>query len=280
MIIMTLTEHINLALREDIREEDHSSASCIPQDAQSAAVLIAKQEGILAGVEVAREVFKQVDSELKFEALMEDGDTLNLKDRVFTVKGSARSILKGERLALNYLQRMSGIATHTHSYVELVKGTKAKILDTRKTTPGMRLFEKAAVKIGGGENHRMGLYDMVMLKDNHIDFAGGIDEAMDATESYLNAKGLNLKVEVEARDLEEVAAILKNGKADRVMFDNFNYEDTRKGVELVAGRMEIESSGGINLNTVKGYAECGVDFISVGALTHQIKALDLSLIAD
>lgn len=272
-----ITSLIQLALEEDIREEDHSAAACIPENATSRAKLLVKDDGILSGVLIAQEVFKQVDPELEFELLMNDGDEIKHGDIAFHISGSARALLKGERLALNYMQRMSGIATTTKSYTRLIEGTKTKILDTRKTSPGLRIFEKQAVKDGGGYNHRFGLYDMIMIKDNHIDYAGGIHEAMNSTAKYLKKNNLNLKVEVEARNLEEVETILSNGQAQRIMFDNFSFEDTRKGVQLVNGIMETESSGGITKDTIRGYAECGVDYISVGALTHQIQSLDLSL---
>jgi nicotinate-nucleotide pyrophosphorylase (carboxylating) len=269
--------HIALSIEEDIREEDHSAAACIPVEAESRAHLLVKDNGILSGVEIAKMVFETIDSNLIFDKNLEDGTTVSVGDIAFTVSGSARSLLKAERLALNYMQRMSGIATSTSEYVDLIKHTKTKVLDTRKTSPGLRSFEKLAVVHGGGVNHRYGLYDMIMIKDNHIDYAGSIEAAMTATQNYLQKNNLTLKIEVEARDLTEVERILKHGVADRIMFDNFNYSDTKEGVALVASKMETESSGGINLDTIKGYAECGVDFISVGALTHQIHSLDMSL---
>lgn len=273
----TIREHIKYSLNEDIREEDHSAASCIPKTSISEAQLIIKQDGVLSGLEVAKEVFQILDPTIEFDEFISDGSKIAVGDIAFKIKGSSRNILKGERLALNYLQRMSGIATTTKKYVDAISGTNTKILDTRKTSPGLRIFEKKAVLHGGGQNHRMGLYDMIMIKDNHIDFAGGIDKAMNEVATYQSRNNLHLEVEVEARDLNEVSQILRNGKATRIMFDNFNYEDTRKGVALVSGKMETESSGGINLETIRGYAECGVDFISVGALTHQIQSLDMSL---
>ena len=275
--MIDIKRHILLSIEEDIQEEDHSGAACIPLNVKSKAKLLVKDEGIISGVDVAKQVFSLIDSELKFNQKMNDGERIIKGDIVFTVEGSSRSILKAERLALNYMQRMSGIATTTSIYADAIKGTNAKILDTRKTSPGLRSFEKIAVVHGGGMNHRYGLYDMIMIKDNHIDYAGGINEAMNSTQQYLKKNNLDLKVEVEARDLEEVKIILKNGNADRVMFDNFTYNDTRKGVELVGDSMETESSGGITLETIRGYAECGVNYISVGALTHQIQSLDLSL---
>lgn len=275
--MIDIKKHILLSIEEDIREEDHSGAACIPERAVSRAKLLVKDTGIISGIDIAKSVFNIIDPNLTFNQSISDGTEVKFGDIAFTVEGSARNILKAERLALNYMQRMSGIASTTKIYVEAIKGTNTKILDTRKTSPGLRSFEKQAVIHGGGQNHRYGLYDMIMIKDNHIDFAGGIDEAMNATSNYLATNNLNLKVEVEARDLSEVETILTNGKADRIMFDNFNYEDTRTGVALVGDKMETESSGGITLETIRGYAECGVDYISVGALTHQIKSLDLSL---
>lgn len=272
-----IRQHIRASIKEDIGNGDHSAMSSIPENAISKAQLLVKESGIISGLEVAKLVFEETDKSLSIDFRLEDGNKISYGDIAFVVEGNAQSILRAERLALNYLQRMSGIATKTSKYVRLVKGTNTKILDTRKTTPGMRIFEKQAVRHGGGFNHRFGLYDMIMLKDNHIDYAGGIDNAMNATAEYLKQNNLNLPVEVEARDLNEVEQILANGKATRIMFDNFNYEDTRKGVELVGERMETESSGGITSETIRGYAECGVDFISVGALTHQIESLDMSL---
>ncbi|MBD80078.1 MAG: nicotinate-nucleotide diphosphorylase (carboxylating) [Crocinitomicaceae bacterium] len=275
--MIDIKRHVELSIEEDIKEEDHSGAACIPSSSISQAQLLIKDTGVISGIEVAQLVFKTIDSSIQFKQFLSDGDQIKNGDIAFEVRGSVRNILKAERLALNYMQRMSGIATTTGIYVEAIKGTETKILDTRKTSPGLRSFEKLAVTHGGGFNHRFGLYDMIMIKDNHIDFAGGIDEAMNSTSAYLKANNLNLKVEVEARDLNEVEKILSNGNADRIMFDNFNYSDTQTGVKMVAQRMETESSGGITLETIRGYAECGVDFISVGALTHQIQSLDMSL---
>ncbi|MCB0480891.1 MAG: carboxylating nicotinate-nucleotide diphosphorylase [Flavobacteriales bacterium] len=277
MMNRSVEEHIKYSLEEDIGTEDHSAAACIPENSVSAAQLIIKQDGVLSGISVAKKVFEILDSDIQFDVLIEDGTPIRYGQIAFKIKGRARNLLKGERLALNYLQRMSGIATTTQKYVKAISGTSTKILDTRKTSPGLRIFEKSAVLHGGGYNHRMGLYDMIMIKDNHIDFAGGINEAMDAVARYQTENGLNLAVEVEARDLNEVEQILKNGKATRIMFDNFDYAHTQKGVDLVDRTMETESSGGITLETIRGYAECGVDFISVGALTHQIQSLDMSL---
>jgi len=272
-----IEKHIQLSINEDIGSGDHSALASIPRNAESSAELIIKENGVLSGVEIAKTVFHLIDSKLEFQQLLKDGTPISKGEIAFRISGSSQSILRGERLALNYMQRMSGIATTTKLYVDKITGLKSKILDTRKTTPGMRKFEKMAMLHGGGLNHRFGLYDMIMLKDNHIDYAGGIDKAMNATENYLKANNLNLKVEVEARDLNEVQQILTNGKADRIMFDNFNYADTKTGIGMVGERMETESSGGITLDTIRGYAECGVDFISVGALTHQIQSLDMSL---
>ncbi len=268
---------ITLALSEDIGEGDHTSLSCIPSDAIGKAHLLVKQGGILAGVEVALEVFRLVDSDLKIELLLNDGDAIKYGDVAFTVKGKAQSILMGERLALNYMQRMSGIATHTAYLINIIGESTTKLLDTRKTTPNNRFFEKMAVKIGGGENHRFGLYDMVMIKDNHIDYAGGIEQAISKTKKYLKAKNLDIPIEVEARNLAEVETILAAEKVDRIMLDNFNYTDMKTAVNLIGDYAETEASGGITEETIGEYAKCGVDYISVGALTHQIKSLDLSL---
>lgn len=272
-----LNAFIQNAIIEDIGDGDHSSLSCIPNTATGKAQLIIKQEGVLAGIEVAKAVFTAIDPSLKFEQFLFDGNSINIGDRAFIIEGNVHSILKSERLVLNIMQRMSGIATTTKDYVNLVRGTSARILDTRKTTPGIRVLEKLAVKIGGGENHRMGLFDMIMLKDNHIDFAGGIEPAIKKANNYIKEKKKNIKIEIEARNLTEVKEILRIGGVDRIMLDNFNYENTRKAVKLIDGKYEIESSGGITKKTIRGYAECGVDFISVGALTHQIKSLDMSL---
>ncbi len=268
---------IDNAIREDIGDGDHSSLACIPAEAKGKAQLLVKDEGILAGVEFARKVFEKVDSSLNLNVLMEDGSRIKHRDTVFYVEGSSRSILVAERLVLNAMQRMSAIATKTHSFVQKLEGTNAKILDTRKTTPGIRALEKWAVKIGGGENHRFGLFDMIMLKDNHIDFSGGVKTAIAKTQDYLNAKNLDLKIIVEARSLEEIRQILEMDGVHRVLIDNFNYEDTRKAVALINGRCQTESSGGITLDTARKYAECGVDYISSGALTHSVHNLDLSL---
>lgn len=268
---------IQNAIKEDIGDGDHSSLSCIPENAVGKAQLLIKQEGILAGIEIAKKIFSAIDPAVSMEQFLFDGKALHVGDRAFIVSGKVHSILKAERLVLNIMQRMSGIATITREYVNKVAGTKAKILDTRKTTPGVRILEKMAVKIGGGENHRMGLYDMIMLKDNHVDFAGGIEAAIQKANHYLKQNNKNLQIEIEARNLEEVKQILKTGNVHRIMLDNFTPEQTREAVELINGKYETESSGGITLDTIRDYAECGVDYISVGALTHHIKSLDMSL---
>ena len=268
---------IKNAIREDIGDGDHSSLACIPESATGRAKLLVKDQGILAGVEFARKVFAHVDPQLEVDLKMNDGDAIKKGDIAFFVKGSSQSILKAERLVLNAMQRMSAIATKTSEFVTRLEGTNCKILDTRKTTPGIRALEKWAVKIGGGENHRFALYDMVMLKDNHIDFAGGITKAIAKTKSYLKEKNLDLKIIVEARNMEEIREILESDGIYRILIDNFNYEDTRKAVKLIAGKCLTESSGGITLETARSYAECGVDYISSGALTHSVHNLDLSL---
>ncbi|WP_116769299.1 carboxylating nicotinate-nucleotide diphosphorylase [Maribacter litoralis] len=265
------------AIREDVGDGDHSSLACIPDSATGKAKLLVKDEGIIAGVDFAELVFYFVDPDLKIDVLIKDGSPVNHGDIVFYIEGSSQSILKAERLVLNAMQRMSAIATKTNMFVNLLKGTGTKILDTRKTTPGIRALEKWAVKIGGGENHRFALYDMIMLKDNHIDFAGGITKAIDKTKNYLKETGRDLKIIVEARDLDEIKEILKSDGVYRILIDNFNYEDTRKAVELIGDTCLTESSGGINEKTIREYAECGVDYISSGALTHSVYNLDLSL---
>ncbi len=272
-----LSELIKLAITEDIGDGDHSSISCIPENASGQAHLLIKEQGVLAGIEVAMLVFHQIDPELKLEVFLEDGAKIKNGYVAFIVSGKVLSILQSERLVLNFMQRMSGIATTTNNYVRKLEGLKTRVLDTRKTTPGLRVFEKMAVKTGGGENHRMGLFDMIMLKDNHIEFAGGIKEAINSTHAYLESIGKNLKIEIEARNLNEIREILKTGRINRIMLDNFTLNDTRKAIELINGEYETESSGGITLETIRDYAECGVDFISVGALTHQIRSLDMSL---
>ena len=268
---------IELALAEDVGDGDHSSLACVPNSVSGKAQMLIKEGGILAGVEIGVSIFKKVDTKLLVTVLLSDGTSVKQNDIAMTVEGSRQSILKAERLVLNVMQRMSGIATYTNKIVQLIDGTKTKVLDTRKTTPLLRILEKQAVKIGGGENHRFGLYDMIMLKDNHIDYAGGIKAAVTKTKEYLNSTGRDLKIEVEARDLNEVKEILAIGGIDRIMLDNFNYSDTKTAVEIIGNTCETESSGGITIDTIRAYAECGVDYISVGALTHSIKSLDISL---
>jgi nicotinate-nucleotide pyrophosphorylase (carboxylating) len=265
------------AIREDIGDGDHTSLSCIPADAIGKAKLLVKDEGIIAGVEFAKQVFNYVDADLHVETFINDGEKVKYGDIVFHVSGKSQSILMAEILVLNAMQRMSAIATKTASFADLLKGTKTKVLDTRKTTPGIRALEKWAVKIGGGENHRFALYDMIMIKDNHIDFAGGITAAITKTKKYLAAKQLDIKIIVEARSLQEIKEILSNEGVYRILIDNFNYADTRKAVALIGNTCLTESSGGINENTIRRYADCGVDFISSGALTHSVYNLDLSL---
>lgn len=264
-------------IREDIGEGDHSSLACIPADAMGKAKLLVKDNGIIAGIEFAKMIFNHVDPEMTVETFVNDGAAVKYGDVVFHVSGRSQSILKAERLVLNSMQRMSAIATKTKSYVDLLEGTKAKILDTRKTTPGFRAAEKWAVKIGGGENHRFALYDMVMLKDNHNDFAGGITKAIEKTKAYLKDNNLDLKIIVEARNLDEVSEILAAGGVFRILLDNFDYETTRKAVTMIGSRCQSESSGNINEKTIREYAECGVDCISSGALTHSVYNMDLSL---
>ena len=268
---------ITNAIREDIGEGDHTSLSCIPAEAKGKAKLLVKDEGVIAGVEFAKMVFDYVDKDLKVETLIQDGEKVKYGDVVLYVSGHSQSILQAERLVLNAMQRMSAIATKTRFFVDLLEGTNTKVLDTRKTTPGIRALEKWAVKIGGGVNHRFALYDMVMIKDNHIDFAGGITQAITKTKKYLAEKGLGIKIIVEARNLEEIKEILANEGVYRILIDNFNYEDTRKAVELIGDKCLTESSGGINEKTIREYAECGVNFISSGALTHSVYNMDLSL---
>lgn len=268
---------ITNAIREDVGDGDHSSLACIPLETQGKAKLLIKDEGILAGVEFAKYVFAYVDPNLEVEVLIEDGTAVTFGDIAFYVSGSSLSILKAERLVLNAMQRMSAIATKTKIFVDLLEGTETKILDTRKTTPGIRALEKWAVKIGGGENHRFALYDMIMLKDNHIDFCGGITQAIQKTQNYLKTIDRDLKIIVEARDLNEIKEILNNDGVYRILIDNFNFEDTRKAVQLIGDKCLTESSGGINEKTIRDYAECGVNYISSGALTHSVYNLDLSL---
>ena len=271
---------IELAFAEDIGDGDHTTLCSIPETATGKARLLIKEEGILAGVEVAKAVFHKFDPDLSVEVFINDGARVKPGDVAFVVSGKVQSLLQTERLMLNIMQRMSGIATTTHNYVKLLEGTKAKVLDTRKTTPGMRMLEKAAVKIGGGENHRIGLFDMILLKDNHVDFAGGIENAIRGAQQYLKEKNKQLKIEIEVRNFDELNQALAVGGVDRIMLDNFTPEQTREAVKLVNGRVELESSGGITFETIRRYAEAGVDYISVGALTHSVKSLDMSLKAN
>lgn len=272
-----ITNLIDNAIKEDIGDGDHSTLSCIPPDEKGKAQLIVKDNGVIAGIDLAKYIFHKMDPSIKFNQLINDGTKVKFGDIAFIIEGKVHVILQGERLVLNFLQRLSGIASQTAKYAEKLKGLKTKVLDTRKTTPGLRLLEKYAVKMGGGKNHRIGLYDMIILKDNHIDFAGGIEKAVDNTINYLKSAGRDLKIEVEARSLDDVSRLLKHGGIHRIMLDNFSLEDTRKAVALVGGQYETESSGGITLENLRDYAECGVDFVSVGALTHQIYSLDMSL---
>ena len=268
---------INRALSEDVGNGDHSSLSCIPHDSQGEAFLLVKQEGIIAGIDIANKVFQNCSNLIIFNKILEDGNRVVPGDIVFEVKGPKIKILEAERTVLNFMQRLSGIATETNRYVKELQGLKTILLDTRKTTPGLRLLEKYAVKIGGGENHRIGLYDMIMLKDNHIDYAGGIRNAIEKANNYLKINKLKLKIEIEVRNFIELNEVLEIGKVDRIMLDNFSVEDTNTAVEIIKGSFETESSGGITINNIRSYAECGVDYISIGAITHQIKSLDLSL---
>lgn len=268
---------IELSIREDIGDGDHSSLACIPHDERGRMRLLVKQDGVLAGVEIARMVFHRLDPAVEFEQLLSDGVHITPGEVAFYVTGRLQSLLQAERIVLNIMQRMSGVATQTAVYVHALDGLKTHVLDTRKTTPGMRVLDKMAVAIGGGMNHRMGLFDMILLKDNHIDFAGGITRAVQQTQAYLKARGRQLPIEVETRSLNDVREALDVGGVDRIMLDNFSPELTRKAVALINGRCEVESSGGITLQNLREYASCGVDFISVGALTHQIKSLDMSL---
>lgn len=274
---MLIDKLLDLAILEDIGDGDHSSLSSIPASAQGAVQLMVKQEGILAGVDIAQRVYAKIDPALQFEKHLSDGTKVAVGDIAFTARGKVHSLLQAERIVLNLMQRMSGVATQTHRYVEEIKGTKARILDTRKTTPGMRILDKMAVKIGGGENHRMGLHDMIMLKDNHVDFAGGIEQAINKANLYLKQTGKHLDIEIETRNLEEIKQVMAIGGVKRIMLDNFTPEDTARAVRLIDGKFETESSGGITLETIRGYAETGVDYISVGALTHQIQSLDMNL---
>ena len=271
-----LDDLIKYWFAEDIGDGDHTSLSSIPETAMGKSRLIIKETGVLAGVEIAKRIFAAFDPELKMTQYLNDGDEVKPGDIAFDVEGKVLSLLQTERLMLNIMQRMSGVATVTRKYAKCLEGLKTKVLDTRKTTPGLRLLEKQAVKIGGGTNHRIGLFDMILLKDNHVDFAGGIENAITRAKDYCKAKGKNLKIEIEVRNFDELNQVLAIGGVDRIMLDNFNTENTKKAVELIAGRYEVESSGGITFDTLRDYAECGVDFISVGALTHSVKSLDMS----
>ncbi len=267
---------IDLAFAEDIGDGDHTTLSCIPATAMGRSKLLIKEPGVLAGTEIAKEIFHRFDPEMKVEVLIGDGAEVKPGDVAMVVEGRVQSLLQTERLMLNVMQRMSGIATMTRRYVKQLEGTRTRILDTRKTTPGLRMLEKAAVKIGGGVNHRIGLFDMILLKDNHVDFAGGIDKAILRAREYCKEHGKKLKIEIEVRNFDELRQVLEIGGVDRIMLDNFTPEDTRKAVQMIAGRYETESSGGITFDTLRDYAECGVDYISVGALTHSVKGLDMS----
>lgn len=267
---------IDLSFAEDIGDGDHTTLCCIPEDAMGKSKLLIKEDGVLAGIEVAKEVFHRFDPTMEVEVFIEDGTEVKVGDVAMIVTGKTQSLLQTERLMLNIMQRMSGIATMTRRYVKRLEGTGTRILDTRKTTPGMRMLEKQAVKIGGGVNHRIGLFDMILLKDNHVDFAGGIANAINRCHEYLKAKGKDLKIEIEVRNFDELNQVLEMGSVDRIMLDNFTPADTVKAVQLIDHRYETESSGGITFDTIRDYAECGVDFISVGALTHSVKGLDMS----
>ncbi len=273
----TLEAFIQVALKEDVGDGDHTSLSTIPAGAESSAYLLIKETGILAGLKIAQKIFHRIDKDLKIEVFMRDGDSVKPGDRVLEVSGSVHSILLAERLVLNTMQRMSGIATVTSKVVGILKGTKTKVLDTRKTTPGIRFLEKEAVKIGGGMNHRFGLYDMILIKDNHVDYSGGIQQALDNANAYLKRTGKSLKIELETRNPEEVQQAIDHGGLQRIMFDNFSPEAMKKAVEMVAGRFETEASGGITIENARDYAETGVDYLSMGALTHSVKSLDMSL---
>ena len=271
-----IDELIDLAFAEDIGDGDHTTLCCIPDTAMGKSRLLIKEPGILAGVEIARKIFHRFDPDLKMTVYIEDGTAVKPGDVAFVVEGRVQLLLQTERLMLNVMQRMSGIATMTHRYVKKLEGLHTRILDTRKTTPGMRMLEKEAVKIGGGVNHRIGLFDMILLKDNHVDFAGGIENAISRCHDYLKAKGKDLKIEIEVRNLDELKEVMRVGGVDRIMLDNFSPELTREAVKIVGGKYEIESSGGITFDTIRDYAESGVDFVSVGALTHSVKGLDMS----
>ena len=274
---MEIKDFVRLSIEEDVKLGDHSTLSCIPKNKLGSAKLLIKENGIISGIEVAKEIFKTYDNSVEFIANLKDGEKVKIGDIAFTVNGSSRTLLTIERLVLNVMQRMSAISTLTDKFVQELKGFNTKVLDTRKTTPLNRFLEKQAVKIGGGQNHRFGLYDMIILKDNHIDFAGGIKEAIIKANNYIDTENLNLKIEVETRNLQELKEVLKYGGVDRIMLDNFSFEDLKLAVELINGKFETEASGGIDLKTIKNYALCGVDYISVGALTHSVKNMDLSL---
>ena len=274
---MEIKNFVKLSIEEDVKQGDHSTLSCIPKNKLGSAKLLVKENGIISGIEIAKEIFKTYDNSIEFIANLKDGEKVKIGDIAFTVNGSSRTLLTIERLVLNVMQRMSAISTLTDKFVQELKGFNTKVLDTRKTTPLNRFLEKQAVKIGGGHNHRFGLYDMIMLKDNHIDFAGGIKEAIIKANNYIDTENLNLKIEIETRNLQELKEVLKYGGVDRIMLDNFSFEDLKLGVELINGKFETEASGGIDLKTIKNYALCGVDYISVGALTHSVKNMDLSL---
>lgn len=265
------------ALSEDVGDGDHTSLSTIEAGTQGKAILLVKDTGILAGVELAAEIFREVDPNLKLNVFLQDGAEIKPKDIAFEVEGDAQSILKAERLVLNCMQRMSGIATTTHQIVDILEGTHAQVLDTRKTTPGLRYLEKWAVRIGGGVNHRFGLYDMILIKDNHVDYSGGIRRAIENANRYLQETGKKLAIEIEVRNLDELEQVLQTGNVNRILIDNFNFTDLKQAVNMIEGRYITEASGGITIDNIRGYAECGVDYISVGALTHSIKSLDLSL---
>jgi nicotinate-nucleotide pyrophosphorylase (carboxylating) len=272
-----ISELIELAFAEDIGDGDHTTLCCIPPDAMGKSRLIIKETGVIAGVEMAKRIFHHFDPDLRIDVFIQDGAEVKKGDIAFTVEGKVQSLLQTERLVLNVMQRMSGIATVTRTYVKALEGTHTKVLDTRKTTPGMRLMEKEAVKAGGGENHRIGLFDMILLKDNHVDFAGGIEQAITRARHYLKEKGKNLRIEIEVRNFDELDQALKTGGIDRIMLDNFSIADTKEAVRRINRRYETESSGGITFDTLRAYAETGVDYISVGALTHSVKSLDMSL---
>ncbi len=272
-----IDELITLAFAEDIGDGDHTTLCCIPSTEMGKSRLIIKEPGVLAGVDMAQRIFKHFDPDMRMEVFICDGAEVNKGDIAFTVEGKVQSLLQTERLVLNVMQRMSGIATTTRRYVKALEGTKTRVLDTRKTTPGMRMLEKEAVRIGGGVNHRIGLFDMILLKDNHVDFAGGIEQAITRAQNYLKEKGKQLKIEIEVRNFKELDEVMKVGGVDRIMLDNFSPSDAREAVQRIGGRYETESSGGITFDTLRDYAECGVDYISVGALTHSVKSLDMSL---